>query len=213
MVDQGGVDPARGIAPTRGVENARLRPPHPLDAEWWVHSDGEVLGPFTGHQLRAFIGEGRITRSTDIVKVGSETWSLAGDDPVIGRLFPRSAPAIPAREPAAVSGPVSAAPGATVVQVTNTITSEAPQPILVGMGEAKPKSAGTALLLSILICGAGQMYNGQIGKGIGMLVLCVLLWFVFLGWIINIWSWIDAYRTAKAMNERYYRLLAAGAVI
>ena len=203
----------RGLAPGRAVRSAGVRPPHPLDAEWWLHSDGEVLGPFTGHQLRDFITEGRMTRSTDIVKVGSETWAPAEDDPVIGRLFPRAAPIAPAREPAAKAGPVNAAPGATVVQVTNTITSEAPRAILVGMGEAKLKSAGTALLLSILICGAGQMYNGQIGKGLGMLVLCVLLWFVFLGWIINIWSWVDAYRTAKAMNDRYMRLLAAGAVI
>lgn len=54
------------------------------------------------------------------------------------------------------------------------------------------------------------MYNGQIGKGILMLVLCVALWFVLLGWIINIWSWIDAYQTAAKMNDRYLRRLSAG---
>ena len=125
----------------------------------------------------------------------------------------KAAPSARPTQPPPEPGPVNAAPGATVVQVTNTITREASRPIVLDLGDARPKSAGTALILSILICGLGQLYNGQVGKGIGMFVLCVALWFVFLGWIINIWSWIDAYQTAKRMNDRYLRLLASGAAV
>ena len=42
-----------------------------------------------------------------------------------------------------------------------------------------------------------------------MLIGCVILWFMLLGWIINIWSWIDAYQTAKRMNATYRRRLAS----
>ncbi|RWM00601.1 MAG: hypothetical protein EOR68_11580 [Mesorhizobium sp.] len=68
-------------------------------------------------------------------------------------------------------------------------------------------------MLSLLICGLGQFYNGQIGKGILMFVLMIALWFVLLGWIIWIWSAVDAYKTAKAMNLRYHMLLAGAAPI
>ncbi len=41
-----------------------------------------------------------------------------------------------------------------------------------------------------------------------MFVLMIALWFVLLGWVVWIWSAVDAYQTAKAMNLRYMRLLA-----
>ncbi|ADV14641.1 hypothetical protein Mesau_05593 [Mesorhizobium australicum WSM2073] len=46
-----------------------------------------------------------------------------------------------------------------------------------------------------------------------MFVLTIALWFVFLGWIIMIWSAVDAYKTAKAMNLRYHMLLAGASPI
>ena len=43
-----------------------------------------------------------------------------------------------------------------------------------------------------------------------MFVGAVALWFILLGWIIQIWSMIDAYQTAKQMNLRYLRRIQAG---
>ena len=63
------------------------------------------------------------------------------------------------------------------------------------------KSPGLALFLSWLCPGAGQLYNGHAGKAILMFIACVLLWFVLLGWVINIWSMIDAYTSANAINR------------
>jgi len=183
-------------------------PPHPLDGEWYTHSDGQTFGPFTGHQLRDFVRDGRLNADSEVARVGAEAWTKAAEDKILVPLFAAASP------PAPPSGNVSAERGATVVQVTNHIAAEPKQRpvVFIDTGDARPKSAGTALILSILIVGLGQCYNGQIGKGILMLIGCILLWFVFLGWIINIWSWIDAYQTAKAMNDRYLRLLAAGTV-
>jgi len=43
-----------------------------------------------------------------------------------------------------------------------------------------------------------------------MLIGCILLWLVLLGWIIWIWSMVDAYSTAKQMNLRYQQRILAG---
>jgi len=69
------------------------------------------------------------------------------------------------------------------------------------------KNPGLAAVLSFIFTGLGQIYNGQIGKGIGFLVLGIifaLTIFFLIGlilypvfWIYNIY---DAYRTAKDIN-------------
>jgi TM2 domain-containing membrane protein YozV len=102
---------------------------------------------------------------------------------------------------------VSARDGGTVVQVTNNIQ----QPNIGALLEpGKNKSAGVALLLTLLLVGAGQIYNGQVGKGILFFIFTVGLWFIMLGWVIHIWAMIDAYSVAKDLNGKYQRRLAAG---
>ena len=49
-----------------------------------------------------------------------------------------------------------------------------------------------AVLLSAIIAGAGQLFNGQWLKGIAFFVASVILWFFFLGWLVNIWAVVDA---------------------
>lgn len=61
---------------------------------------------------------------------------------------------------------------------------------------------GMALLLSLILCGTGQMYNGEISKGLMMMVLCFLLWFVLLGWVVHIWSIVDAVVVAERLNRK-----------
>lgn len=63
--------------------------------------------------------------------------------------------------------------------------------------EQAPPSPGLAALLSFLFVGAGQWYNGEIGKGFGMLFGSIFLWIFLLGWVINVWSIIDAYNVAS----------------
>ncbi|MEL6946748.1 MAG: hypothetical protein AAFO73_03840 [Pseudomonadota bacterium] len=115
----------------------------------------------------------------------------------------------PPPPPPAHPAGITAAPGATVVHVNNVV--ERGPTINLGLGEGEQKSRGLAALLSFVFVGAGQIYNGQIGKGIGMFFLCVFLWFLLLGWIINIWAIFDAYNTAKRKNDLYMRAMAGGA--
>ena len=77
------------------------------------------------------------------------------------------------------------------------------------------KNPGVAAVLSFFWAGLGQIYNGQLMKGIGFIVLyafSVLLCFVLIGfiilpivWFIGIW---DAYSTAKSYNDRIDASLA-----
>lgn len=69
------------------------------------------------------------------------------------------------------------------------------------------KNPGVAAILSFVWCGAGQIYNGQIGKGLLMLFsygLSILLMFVLIGFITTpilwIWGIYDGYKTAERLN-------------
>jgi TM2 domain-containing membrane protein YozV len=63
------------------------------------------------------------------------------------------------------------------------------------------KSPALSVLLSFLLTGAGQFYNGQAGKGLLMLGSCIILWGFFLGWVVSLWSIYDAYNTSKKINS------------
>jgi len=49
-----------------------------------------------------------------------------------------------------------------------------------------------AAIASFLIPGLGQLAQGRAGTGIIHFVLAMFLWFVFLGWIMNLVSCIEA---------------------
>ena len=79
------------------------------------------------------------------------------------------------------------------------------------------KNPTVATLLSFVITGLGQLYNGQILKGIVFFVSIVISCFlmspftlfvgVILAPVLWIWGMVDANSSAKRINER----LAAGA--
>jgi len=70
------------------------------------------------------------------------------------------------------------------------------------------KNPGIATLLSFFWMGAGQVYNGQIAKGVAFLVVylfSILLMFVLIGFITTPILWIigmvDANASAKRINQ------------
>lgn len=71
------------------------------------------------------------------------------------------------------------------------------------------KSPGLAVVLSFLVSGLGQIYNGEIGKGIGFLIAYGLAWVltgILIGFLIVpviwIWSMVDAYKRAEEINRQ-----------
>lgn len=72
---------------------------------------------------------------------------------------------------------------------------------------AEKKSSGIAVLLSFLIPGLGQIYNGQIGKGVLFILLVIvfgILSIVLIGIPLLLILWVygmyNAYKTAEATN-------------
>lgn len=64
----------------------------------------------------------------------------------------------------------------------------------------KRKDPGVALLLSFFFPGLGQIYNGDVGKGIAFMIAFWLLIWVFIGVIFWVWAMADAYQTANSIN-------------
>lgn len=67
-----------------------------------------------------------------------------------------------------------------------------------------------AAILSLILSGLGQIYNGQVAKGVIFIVVQLVntaLTVVLIGWvlmpIVGLWAAIDAYLVAKRNNERY----------
>ena len=64
--------------------------------------------------------------------------------------------------------------------------------------------------ISLIVAGLGQIYNGQVTKGVIFTVIQLIngaLTAVLIGWLllplVGLWAMIDAYMTAKHNNERY----------
>ena len=57
-----------------------------------------------------------------------------------------------------------------------------------------PGSAGNVLaaLASFFVSGLGQLLQGRFFIAVVQFVLAAVLWLVWLGWIIHLWSILDA---------------------
>jgi TM2 domain-containing membrane protein YozV len=70
------------------------------------------------------------------------------------------------------------------------------------------KNPATAAILSFLLMGLGQAYNGEIAKAVVFLILyaiSIFLTLFLIGFvtipILWIWSMVDAYRSSQKMNQ------------
>lgn len=83
------------------------------------------------------------------------------------------------------------------------------QNALVPQGSQGPKSPAASALLSAMIPGAGQLYNGQVGKGLAFFFISLLMVstppMLFVPWM---WGIIDAYNSTRRQNaQQHYGLL------
>ncbi|KJS10659.1 MAG: hypothetical protein VR67_17395 [Peptococcaceae bacterium BRH_c8a] len=76
------------------------------------------------------------------------------------------------------------------------------------------KNPGIAAVLSFLIIGLGQVYNGQISKGLlffGGAIVSGFLTMIIIGFILLPVIWLygiyDAYKTANNLNEQSRRVV------
>jgi TM2 domain-containing membrane protein YozV len=73
-----------------------------------------------------------------------------------------------------------------------------------------PKNAAVSLLASFFIPGLGTMLNGEVGKGVGILVgyfACLFLFFLLVPLLVAValwvWGMVDAYQGAQQWNRRH----------
>ena len=70
------------------------------------------------------------------------------------------------------------------------------------------KNPGLAAVLSFFFMGLGQIYNGEIAKGVFFIVIYGISWalmVILIGFITTpilwIWGMVDAYRSAEKINR------------
>ena len=72
-------------------------------------------------------------------------------------------------------------------------------------GSYQQKNPVLALILSLIIVGLGQVYNGQTVKGIVLFIVALLLGLTGVGLIISFIIWLyamyDAYTIAQRIND------------
>jgi TM2 domain-containing membrane protein YozV len=184
-------------------------PPHPLDGQWRVRAGADTYGPYSGHTIKSYLREGRIQADSEVAQVGSEEiWIPLRQDPRLGALVPPPRPsgALAVRDGTGgalvPSGGALGAETGVVVQIhQNFSASNAP----LGEYDGGPRNPLFAGVLSLLIPGIGQFYNGRAGKGFAMLTLTVLLWLLWLGWLMNLIAAAEAYLDAQALTVKYHR--------
>jgi TM2 domain-containing membrane protein YozV len=59
-----------------------------------------------------------------------------------------------------------------------------------------------AALCSFFIPGLGQLLQGRLLAAAVQFVLATVLWYILLGWIVHIWSIIDAARWSPPSQPR-----------
>jgi TM2 domain-containing membrane protein YozV len=67
------------------------------------------------------------------------------------------------------------------------------------------KTPGTAAVLSLVVPGAGQFYNGDFLRGLLWLIVTPGLWIGtggLLGWVCHVLSAITAYKRAERRNAQ-----------
>lgn len=68
-----------------------------LSSTWRINVSGQVYGPYSGHQIKAFASEGRVAPHS-IVQSDGGPWITAIDDPVLAQLFVKKEMAAPAAQ-------------------------------------------------------------------------------------------------------------------
>ena len=82
-----------------------------------------------------------------------------------------------------------------------------PAPVVVAGGEGSGGNV-VAALASCFIPGLGQLSQGRLGAAIGQFIVAIMLWPILLGWLIHIWSAVDAARFQKGMirSEKSFKM-------
>jgi GYF domain 2 len=134
---------------------------------WFVAAEGKAYGPYTEEQLKAFVGEGRVTAATPVMR-GGERWSLASEHASLAWIFsprPTVAPPMPA---------AAAAPAQTLPHPAHA------EPVAAGPVEASATLA-KVMLIAELRTGSTIAFENAISKLGQSYRMNQLVWLVHTG--------------------------------
>jgi TM2 domain-containing membrane protein YozV len=151
---------------------------------FYLTKNGQKLGPYSVEQIQLFLKQGLVTTADQVWADGWASWMPIGS--------------VPGLAPAQSGGTTYTPPPTN--QVSQSGPSQvSPQPQQSGGMYADGKNPVIACVLSLVIVGTGQFYNGDVVKGWIMLISCIVATIFSWGTLWFIWalfSAFDAYRVA-----------------
>lgn len=157
--------------------------------EWYIRIGGHQYGPVEATEVETLVRTTQAGITIEVWRTGMGSWMDVRMVPEFGGI--------------SLDAPSLQGQGDATIPAARPVEARTPPPLPYRTSKhqrAMGKNPWIALVLSLLIVGLGQFYNGDCKKGLTMLVAAIvsgafsfgLLWFG-----IAIWSAIDAYRVAS----------------
>jgi TM2 domain-containing membrane protein YozV len=159
---------------------------------FYLSKNGQQLGPYSVEQIQIFLKQGLVTTADQVWAAGWPAWMAIGSVPGLAPVqkpgsttyVPAAAHQAPPRGPSQVSQPTDPS----------------------GLPYATDKNPVVACVLSLVIVGTGQFYNGDWVKGWIMMITCIVAAGFSLGLSWFVWAFFsayDAYRVADRKKPLY----------
>lgn len=160
------------------------------NSELMVWTDGAAIGPFELSVLTGMVESGEVNRNALTAPPGSDDWV-----PLSSRIDrAESRPKFPPLEPPRViESPLACcdACGHSVSKVADACP-HCGHPVAGGRRAHGSAGNAVAAIASFILPGLGQLAQGRVGAAAIVFILAALFWVVALGWVIHIWSAVDA---------------------
>lgn len=62
-------------------------PSHPLDKRWYLHIDGKIRGPFTGHRIKEMVSQDEVLPNDLVYPEDGSDWVQLSSDGILSTLF------------------------------------------------------------------------------------------------------------------------------
>lgn len=187
------------------------------NSTWCVEDLGSTNGTFVNGARAApsfSLRDGSLVQLGDFQarfrEIGFNSTSvMPGDTQPLPQQLPNSQTATMPVPPATPPSPVMPQPQVVPYPVPMPVSVPVPVLLPVVYPQTPPKNPGLAAVFSFLFAGLGQIYNGEMEKGVPMLLIHLFAWpSAFFCCITSplfvaawIWSIIDAYQSAERINR------------
>ena len=79
--------PSKVATGSSGMTIAQSFERYHVNGKWYVRAEEQIYGPYTRTELKEFAIEGRLYSTTEVSRVGSDSWTMAYEDLALEPLF------------------------------------------------------------------------------------------------------------------------------